>query len=433
MHNRFKDRFIHFFQVIWLTVRFFFQNNLGIAASSCTFGFIISIIPILMLVLTGCMGLIKISSPLLIKLSESFAQYGYAIDFNSLFDSFSGKTPLSGINIVLVVFTVWMARRLFLSIVQGMNSVFKTVSKHRPVFNQLITFAGELVLVILCAVVFLASFLTSQIFTLPVFDRVRESFPEVFNVSASHIVNYSLFIVLFLFTIICYRVVSGTKPKLSLCIRNSLFCVAFFFCVVKVISVTVDKTNYSSIYGVLGNIMILLLEMWFFFSFFMFFAQAIYVEQFFKSLIIGELYLLPDHEDIKWRDSVRRALFINPGAIIKRESLFEYCEGEPVYVKGNSVDDIYYVYSGTVREIRNGEEKIYSKGKTFGESEFIMNTARIGEARAVSDCTLIKIPVENFGELIEKNSKAAAKAMSSISDYTARIFDAQVQEATFKI
>lgn len=314
-----------------------------------------------------------------------------------------------------------MARKLFLSIIQSMRTIFKTVAPARPVINQLLTFAGELLLVIICAVVFFAAFLTRQILTLPIFNRFQTDFPLLFSSLSNNIVNITLYLILFIFTTVCFKVASGTKPQLKSCIGYALGSVVVFSVIVFVISTTINRVNYSTIYGVLSNLMILLFEMWFFFSIFLFFAQMLYVEQFFDSLLIGELYLLPKHDTTNIFDSLRRILFIKPGALMTKENLETYEEGQPIYKIGNETDGVYYVVSGTVCENKNGTIIYHDKGSSFGDAEFIMNTTRIGEATAITKCSLIKISKQTFSQLIEKNPKAAAKAISTISYYTEKL------------
>lgn len=416
-----KSKLVRFSQIVYLTVTFYFQNNLGIAASSCTFGFIFSFVPILMMILTSCIGLLRVSPSIVDWISDLTSKYGILFNVHDFVASISTIPSISGVNIVLAFFIIWMARKLFLSIIQSMRTIFKTVAPARPVINQLLTFAGELLLVIICAVVFFAAFLTRQILTLPIFNRFQTDFPLLFSSLSNNIVNITLYLILFIFTTICFKVASGTKPQLKSCIGYALGSVVVFSVIVFVISTTINRVNYSTIYGVLSNLMILLFEMWFFFSIFLFFAQMLYVEQFFDSLLIGELYLLPKHDTTNIFDSLRRILFITPGALMTKENLEIYEEGQPIYKIGNETDGVYYVVSGTVCENKNGTIIYHDKGSSFGDAEFIMNTTRIGEATAITKCSLIKISKQTFSQLIEKNPKAAAKAISTISYYTEKL------------
>ncbi len=423
MKNETKARIIKFSQASYLAASFYFQNNLGSAAGSCTFGFIFSFIPILMLILTGCIGILKSYPGILDWITRSLSSaLGNVFDISNYINIVLAGIPVSGMNVVLAFFVVWMARKLFASIIQAMKSIFNTVAPPRPVLNQILTFAGELLLIVICAVVFFAAFISRQILTLPVFMRFKDYFPLLFSSISNNVLNIAFYLILFIFTTICYRVAGGTKPSFRLCIVNSLLCVALFFVVVWFVSRTINKANYSTIYGVLSNLMILLFEVWFFFSIFVFFAQMIYVWQYLDSLLIGEIYLLPSRKEIGRRENLRRLLFMNPSALMTEENLVRYKKDEPIYSLNDDVECVYYIFQGEVSEIRNETRLMHKKGDSFGECELIMKTKRISRTVAETDCMFVKIPTQDFELLIERNPKAAAKAISTISSYTEKIF-----------
>ena len=82
-----------------------------------------------------------------------------------------------------------------------------------------------------------------------------------------------------------------------------------------------NKANYNTIYGVLGNLIILLFEVYIFFNLFMVFAQMIFTVQFFYSNLLSELYLLPAQHPQNLDDIVRRAIFITPSALMTQKNI----------------------------------------------------------------------------------------------------------------
>ena len=367
-----------------MTVIFYFKNNLGLAAGSCTFGFIFSFIPIIMLILTSCIGLMSAYPRILTWISSSLSLViGDVFDISSYIERLSSGFSVSGVNIVLTFFIIWMARKLFASIIQAMRSIFNTVAPARLVLNQLLTFAGELVVIVICAVVLFAAFISSQILTLPVFMRFKEVFPLIFSSLSNNVVSIAFYLILFLFTLFVSR--------------------------------TINKANYSTIYGILSNLMILLFEVWFFFSIFVFFAQLIYVWQYLDFLMVGEIYLLPNRTNMTKLEVIHRLLFINPYALMENENLVHYKKGEKIYSEGDAVECAFYVFQGSVMEKQKEFTVNRFKGDSFGETELIMKTKRISETVAQTDCTLIRIPEKDFKILIGRNTKAAKKAIDAIS------------------
>ncbi len=421
----FKTKLKGFFskigQTTYLTSIFYFENNLGNAASACTFGFIFSFIPILMVIITSCIGIIKINPAIAEWIINWSKQFNLFFNVEEYINRISGMHSITGINIVLAFFIIWMARKLFASIISGMANIFRKKAPVRPIFNQLLTFIGEILLVLVCAVVFFTTFISRQILTLPLFEHIKQYVPILFSNLSNNIVLISFYSVLFIFTSICYRVMSGTKPPIKLCLLNSILCIVVFYVVVTIISKTINKANYSTIYGALSSMMILLFEVWFFFIIFMTCAQILYVEQFFDSLLIGELYLMPEHDKTGLFNTLRRVLFITPSSLMKKDNIVNYNAGEPIYTKDSEVEFIYFIVEGQVSEYRNQTEIIHEKGTSFGEPEFMLNSKRISESYAKTPCTILQIPSHDFSELIEKNPKAAAKAMSSISYYTEKL------------
>ena len=65
----------------------------------------------------------------------------------------------------------------------------------------------------------------------------------------------------------------------------------------------------------------------------MFFAQYIYVSQFFETLLLGELYLLPKKEDPAFFARIKRFLFIKPSKLINKiENVIHIKKDENIYL-----------------------------------------------------------------------------------------------------
>ena len=172
MTDKKKYALLEFLQGAYITSSLYVKNNLDACASACSFGFIFSFMPIILLILTIFINILHVSSfavQTLISLAEDL---GAGFDVMKFIDTLSEGATLSFVNIVLGFFIVWMARKLFLSIVQGLAQIFKPVARARPIIKQLLTFAGVLIAVIVAAVMFFAAFTTRQIFSLPLFTYI---------------------------------------------------------------------------------------------------------------------------------------------------------------------------------------------------------------------------------------------------------------------
>lgn len=415
MSKKTQEKFIKLCQIIYLTLSFYFQNNLDAFASACTFSFLFSFIPILMMILTIFIGILHASPAIIDRVSSAVTKYTGIFQMDEIIRSIGSDISFSWINFILALFIIWMARKLFLSIIQGLNRIFNTVAPSRPILKQLLTFAGELLIIIICTVMFFSAFITRQIFSLPVFNSIAERLPILFSSFSNTIVNLALYFVLFVFTAAAYKFATGTKPPTKLCILSAGLCSLCFYICILIISIFLNRAKYNTIYGVLSNFIILLFEIYIFFSLFMFFAQGIYTLQFMHPLLLSELYLLPQYDSLKLTDSARRLLFITPAAIMSRENTFFFKRDEKIYNEQDGSDFVYYVAEGTVCEERNGTKTFYRKGAFFGEFEYLLDINRQGCATATESSIILKITREEFSELLEKTPKAAVKAMTKLS------------------
>lgn len=422
MKKNTKSGLIHLSQIVYLTARGFFKNNLGMCASACTLGFIFSFIPLIMLILTTFIGILHASPAILEGFSALVANITPVFDINGYINGLKHGFVINWVNFLLAVFVIWMARKMFLSIIQSLSKIFNTVAPARPVINQLLTFAGEVFIVVIVAASFFAAFLTRQIFKLPVFERISSLSPILFSHLSNFLVNLVLYIIIFSMTVAAYKIGSGTKPRTRLCIVSALLCTVTFYIAITIISVFMNRANYNTIYGVLGNIIILLFEVYIFFNLFMVFAQMIFTVQFFHSNLLSELYLLPEKNPKNLDDILRRAIFITPSALMTQKNMEIFNPGQEIFKNGETVDSVYYLVSGTIQEERNDSVKTRSAGSFFGDLDFMIDANHRSAATAISECKVIKIPGDDFSELLDKNPKAAVKAMSKLSRYTAKFY-----------
>ena len=409
-------------QSIYLTLVFYIQNNLYNCAAACAFGFLFSVIPVIMMVLAVLVRFLHASPKLIDSILQFASQYRTMFDADSFINSILDYNSFGWVEFFLILFILWMARKFFATIMQGINRIFHTAAPPRPVFDQVIIFSGELVLVILAVIIILAVFAMRQVFTLPVFESLRQDLPGFLGYTSKIIISLASYFLIFIFVAISYRIAPGTKPPRRMCIISSAICTAFFFIISKITGLFLNVSNYNLIYGVLSSVMILLFEVYIFFTLFLICAQVIYVFQFFDSLLLGELYLLPEHDDTSALAIIRRVLFINPSALLDSNDVITCRAGETIYLKDDISDDAYYVVSGCVMLTRSDNFTYYDKGSFFGEESCILNKPRAGEARAYTDCRLMKVSSDSFRALLESDPKAAEKALSKVSEYVAKVY-----------
>ena len=161
-----------------------------------------------------------------------------------------------------------------------------------------------------------------------------------------------------------------------------------------------------------------MLKVYFFFVFFLFFAQMIYVTQNFELLLKCEVYLLPDSKRHGWMIQLRRMLFINPAALKTSTNTKLLKQGEIIFNAGDKADNVYYIRTGTItEEFENGESQTFGKGSFVGDTICLLDERFRGTGKASSDCKIIIFTSAEFKELMKKSPKAASKALSKLAEF----------------
>ena len=416
-----KKIFSRFGQMLYLTISNFTKNAMWESASACAFGFIFSFIPVTLIIFTVLVGILRIYPNI----------YNFIISFTEQFDSVVKITPVldklieirsvSSFNIFLGVWVIWMARKLFNSIIIAMNKVFRSVSPRKSWFNQILTFIIEFSVTLLIAVIIIAAFVFSQILSLPFFQTILEYFPLLQKQSSANLGTFVLYLILFISTVIAYRIIPGTKPLLRRCIFYAALSTISFFIVSYFLNTFMNVTNYNAVYGTISSLVVLMMKVYMFFIIFLFCAQMIYVSQFFDTLLRSEIYLLPPYSSKSLGDYLRRFLFINPSEIQTPQNTVRLEIGQTLYHKDEKVTKVYYLKSGAVSEASDHGFTLRTQGSFFGDVQCLLNENYNSTVQALSDCELISFSSEEFRQIVEKSHHAARKAISKISEYTSTV------------
>jgi membrane protein len=421
----FKKVFSRFGQMLYLTLSNFTKNAMWESASACAFGFIFSFIPVTMIIFTVLVGILRIYPNI----------YNFIVSFTGQFDSVVKITPVldkmlqirsfSSFNIFLAVWIIWMARKLFNSIIIAMNKVFRSVSRRKGWFNQVLTFIIEFSITLIIAVVIISAFVFSQIMSLPFFQTILAYFPLLEKQSSSNLATFVLYFILFISTVIAYRVIPGTKPMLRRCIFYAALSTAAFFIVSCFLNMFMNVTNYNAVYGTISSLVVLMMKVYLFFIIFLFCAQMIYVSQFFHTLLKSEIYQLPPSGTKGIGAYLRRFLFINPSQIQTQDNTVKLAAGDILYKADDKVEKVYYLKSGAINEASTLGYTLRSQGTFLGDVQCILNQPYQATAEALADCELISFTAEEFMQIIERSHHAARKAISKISEYTATAYNAE--------
>lgn len=417
-----KNTFAKFCQFIYLSFSNFTKNNLWESAASCSFGFVFSFIPISLIILTLMVWLLKISPGIYTYVMQIAKTIEPVFDVKPYISQIMRTNKFTVLDIFLSFWIIWMARRLFSSIVRAMSKIFRSVSKRKNIFNQLFMFLAEFFLIFVVVIVVLFAFLFNQFFSLPFFDQIKTYLPPLFKINSNVIITALMYSIIFILTVCAYKFLSGTKPRFTLCLFYSLICTASFFVINLFLRKFLNYSNYNFIYGAISTLIIMMFTVFIFFYLFLFCAQMIYVSQFFNILLQSEIYLLPEYDSKNFMGILKRILFINPSVIQTDENTVHCKKDSILYDVGDDSNFVYYLKHGTVCEISEKTIVYFDQGDFFGEVDSILKKSRNSCIKAISDCEIIKIPADEFNNLILQNPRAASKALSKVSSYAASIY-----------
>ena len=404
-------------QIIYLTCSNFQGNDLWQSASACSFGFIFSFVPLALIIFTVLVGIIKVSPGILEYVNAFGAEIESIVYIKPFINNIMNKRNFHVVDIFLGVWIVWMARKLFQSIILAMSKIFNSQTKRRGIFNQALMFLTEFILVIVIASIIIVLFGFNKLVSSNVSEPLKGFLPAIVNQSSHTIVSLSMYFVIFISTFFVYRVVSGTRPPIWLCFIYGLLDSLCFYFISLWVSKFMNLTNYNIVYGTISTIIILMMKVYFFFVFFLFFAQMIYVTQYFELLLKCEVYLLPPSEKKGWMTSLRRMLFINPAALKTATNTKSVQQGEVIFNAEDKADSVYYIRTGTITEqFENGESQIFEKGSFVGDTLCLLDERFRGTGVAATDCKLIIFTEKEFKELMKKSTKAASKALSKLAE-----------------
>lgn len=404
-------------QFIYLSFTTFSKNKLWESASSCAFGFVFSFVPIVLIVLTIILSVLRRSPDLTFAITDVAKELFPIYDMGQLIDNLLQRHRFNALDVVLGIWVIWMARKLFLSIIQGMTRIFGAVSTRKNWFNQVLTFISEFALIFVISVITIFAFTLTQLADISS-NSPRVNLPRLFSTGSGLLAELGVYIILFICTFSAYKFLSGTKPGFRKCCIFAAIDIFTFFIASAFLNVFINKTNYNIIYGTLSTLILMMVKVYLFFFLFLFFAQMIYVSQFFDQLLKSQLYFLPEDQDENLFKSFTRILFINPSILQNEENTNFYKAGEQIFTKGERVNCVYYLRKGIIEEKKGNERTFIEHGTLIGDTLCILNEKYTTSACALTDCEILEFTADEFMKILQADSNTATLAVSKVFDYT---------------
>jgi membrane protein len=403
-------------QHILLTFQFFDRNGLANHAAGGAYGFILSAAPTLFIfsifLLTAfhslpqaAIGLFKGDIPFLeIGLNEEWLE-----------DNFRAVTRAGISGIVSVVSLIWAGRIFAMSLLRGLKVIFTGNKKRNPVMENLIALLIQFIVPLFALGLILSSYTAMRVY-------------ESIDFLPASILNFIFkfqswvfpFIALGLVSYAAYRKIPANTPRPLSALQGSLFCAIPYSITTLVLRLIINKTRYNVIYGALGNIIFLLVNIFFFFSFFFLGAQFAKVVDSIDALLFTNL-LKVRKDGAQKRGSLRQKLFSSPSGKLA-QYLRQYQEGEVIVIEGGQGEEMFFLLEGEAEVHKltgDGKEsrRLYKlkEGTFFGEMDHLISKGKRTTVNAVTPISVLALPPGLFDDLLKNDTSVDRAVIENLS------------------
>ena len=418
-----------FLQRLIITVQLYYRNGLANHSAACAYGFLLSMAPILLLIAFILSFTFK-ASPATINalladipvLESLFNEDWLVSDFFTL-----SKPGISGI--VFAVGIIWAGRILSLSVQRGLKIIFPGNRGRNPVTNTFITLAIEtVVLIIILAAIFssrTALWLYRTFHFLPDLSILR-----FFTSKAG--IRFSLFFILGLFSFLAYLLVPVNYPRKLSAVQGAVLCTFAYSGISLFFDFILDISRYNFLYGTLGGMVVILVNVFFFFSFFLLGAQFAFVTDFYDALFFTKLRQITVISEKEKKFSPKRVssrllyklYFPYDGKMTRYLRFYE--KGRVIFSQGDTGEDIYYLLDGEVEVLLSTSQDdchpqdgysadVIKAGAFFGEMGPLLSEERSATIRAKTDVSVFVLPPSLFDAVLKYDTNLDRNLIEHIS------------------
>jgi membrane protein len=407
-----KTSFKIFLQRLFITLQFSGENSLANHAAACAYGFLLSAAPLLLIASFFIFHAFHVSTNSIITMIKNLPFLEIAVDEKWLGDNFySIMLPgLSGLATILSF--IWAGRLLAVSLQRGLKIIFSGQNKRNPVLDTLIILAVELPALLLSLAVIFSSRTALRLYE--TFNFLPKT--ALFSFLASkqgYAVSTAL--AMGLVTYCAYRLIPANPPSRISAFCGSIFYIISYEVMSMVLRIMLGRSMYNFLYGTLGNLITLLINVYFFFLFFLMGGQFAYVSDYFDSFLFIKLRKARINAGNKSGakfNSISKAidrLFLSIEGSLRKYCRF-YKKGETIIFYKDKSDEIFYILEGEVEVlVISGQNKYVQTGTLgadffFGEMGYMLSEDRNATIRAKTDVSALALPPRVFENILKHDA-----------------------------
>jgi len=391
-------------QRLMITVQLYGSNGLANHAAASAYGFLLSLAPMALIIAIIIFYVFKPSPGTISTLVGNIPLFAGTFDEQWLSSDFFtlAKPGISGVISVLSIF--WATRILALSVQRGLKVVFPVEKSRNPLMNTL----GIIVINIVVLFFILVAIVSSR--TAMYFFRSFDFLPKLAIAE-----RFFPIIALGFVSFFAYLFIPANAPRKFSAVQGALFCSCAYWLTAMALEVIQDKARLNFIYGTLGNLIILLINVYFFFVFFFLGAQLTYIIDNFDALLFSRIKQNNDTLALNAQSGKKPSRLNMSGLLFSaRNNLSKYLRNynvhEIIMAQGDTENDIYYLVEGEVEVFLAPPKEndipasILGVGSFFGEMGYLLSEARTATVRAKNNVSVFVLPPSLFETILKFDS-----------------------------
>ena len=414
LKDKVRTKLSEFSQKIIIVLDSFTVSEMANHAAAGAYSFLLSAAP-------ASLVIVSIASIFINPSSELLARFLYAME------SLVGRNISTGITSIIsngrsreiatifgVINLIWASRLLVLSIQRGIRIVWAGTAKINILRENILTFVAELVVIFLAIALMFFSAVVELIFSL-----IAAPNSLLFRLlPLKYLISFAPVLAIFIFVFLTYRFLPPERPSGKQSFIGSLLCSVCFIIFSEVIGLFLDATRYVLVYGVLGRMVLALINVYTFFALYFFFAYWVFVSENLDAFLLARCSKtrIPGK---KPPNKLELSLFKSPKRLINRY-LKTFKPNHIIYRKGEKDSSAYFVLSGEVGiYIRSSAEKPLTKiesGEFFGEMSGLNNEKRTTTAISEQESEILVIPSRLFEKYLMIDRTAERRIAEKLSE-----------------
>lgn len=409
-----RERLDGALQILITTVRLFLKNELENHAAAVAFYFLLSVVPVVLIVLWITGSVLQAPS-----LSAHFVDLLTGIDRRLSLDQLraAGLLPDEATGAVggLSLLAMFWASRQMLLAVQAAFRVINADSQPRAAYLDwivsLLLIPGAILIIAALAI---GKQLINFVAGLVGHGWLAETAPALAGL-VSHALTLTI---VWGIVVAAFSALPPRRPPARVVVRVALLCVLSLVILRVLFASFVSLDRYQGIYSSLGTLIFVLFWVFVVFLVFFFWAQCLYAATHLDAIALEKLMLSTGAER-SWLD---RKLFGRTSRLTRKYGQ-RFAAGDVIVREGSESTVAFYLEEGQVglyrdrSEDRPGERlAVIDAGSTFGEMAYLLKERRSATAVAETEVLLYVIPPTLFEELLALNARLSRRIIESLAE-----------------